>query len=205
MAQTRILIFGHSLIHWLNDYQLKNKTNLDLDDSLKLNFRGIRGGSFHWRLGSKSKYQKKMLSAYLSEEVKAFSPMVVYLQFGGNDLDVRHCDIDKIITKVESIANFLLEGFDSIKLVCIGHAFKRLTLTNTFYEDYESRRLLFNAKLNSIGVKYERIFVFPNQGFYNEVTTLYDSKGIHLSDLGNEKFATNLKRILIFSKRKLLQ
>ncbi|CAH1792638.1 unnamed protein product, partial [Owenia fusiformis] len=200
--ETKVIIFGHSYIHWLEQYQRKHRPNLKLNrGEFKLFFQGIRGGQFAWTPQSKSKFQKKELHSYLSASVKSFKPDIVYLQIGTNDLDRRKCDVTLLAKKMETLASFLLTGYDSITSVCIGHAFKRLK-PKVGYGEYERRRLLFNNKLSEIGASNRRINVFPNRGFYNNVDSLYDLKGVHLSDTGNLKFAKNLKRSLIFARDK---
>ncbi|CAH1798104.1 unnamed protein product, partial [Owenia fusiformis] len=97
---------------------------------------GIRGGTFEWTPKSRSRFQKKTLVACLCEQMTLVNPQVVYLQLGDNDLNNYNVDIQKIFTAIKSIAQFIVEGYDNIRIVCIGHVFKRL-LPKVGFDDFE--------------------------------------------------------------------
>ncbi|CAH1802047.1 unnamed protein product [Owenia fusiformis] len=197
MSKIPVLIFGHSLIHWLNIYQMKCKNNLGLSlTQFDLIFRGIRGGTFEWSPKSRSRFQRKSLVAYLTDMMVKSDPRIVYLQLGGNDLDNPNFNIEKIFTAIKSFAEFIAEGYDDVKVVCVGHVFKRLK-PRIGFEDYERARLALNSRISDLQGSHKKILICRNFGFMNNVSLKFDNKGIHLTDEGNRCFANNIKRELI--------
>lgn len=201
MSKVRVLLFGHSLIHWLHNFENRNMNNFNLKpEDFHLDFLGIRGATLHWNENSKSRFQSKSLVAYLTEFLNsALTPDIVYLQIGGNDLDSQE-NPHKLVQHIWSLAEFLVHGC-AIKYVLIGHIFKRQA-AKIGKEEYERRRLLVNHELSQ--KKDKNIKVCPNHGFTAEINKKFNKDGVHLTDFGNLCFAKNVRRELIyFGSRKL--
>ncbi|CAH1783806.1 unnamed protein product [Owenia fusiformis] len=193
----KLLIFGHSLIHWLDDFQKAHMNNLELNScEFEINYVGIRGGQFKWNEKMDKKYQEKSLFSYLTEAVNDFKPTMVFLQLGGNDLDVKFPDSDQVVTAIFSFANYLIFGMD-VQTVVIGHVFRRL---KPRYMHYNATIEAVNNTLTEKASSSNNIYIMPNKGFKVDAEAKYYRDGIHLSHSGNVCFANNIRRKEVFAR-----
>ncbi|CAH1787163.1 unnamed protein product [Owenia fusiformis] len=192
MEMKKVLIFGHSLVHWQGK---KYPSNLKLNTrEFSVQFRGVRGGSLFWKPSDNKRFQKKSMASYLCDAIKDINPHIVYLQVGGNDLDRSSVSVTDVVNATLSLAEFLLVAYQ-VEKVCIGHAFQRQKSKLPSYNiRVREHNALVTLKVNSI----LDISAFPNRGFASVSKARYRKDGVHLSNTGISLWGRNLRRTIIF-------
>ena len=109
MAPVRVLVLGHSFIHRLHTFLLRNfnaqiVTNLSLQGDLLIRWHGIGGRTVF-----------KTISFHL-HVVEEFAPNVVILQLGTNDL--ANTSAVETGSAIEDLSRLLHESYD-VQVVCV--------------------------------------------------------------------------------------
>ena len=194
-------LFGHSLTYCLSDFISRKYHNLDLHvNNIQVVAEGIRGGRLGWNTSCNSRFQKMPIWHYLSDAVQKSSPDIVFLQIGGNDLDNNFVAVGKLVNDIISMADYIIANC-SVKVVLIGHAFPRLSPYNISMEQYKQHMHTFKNCLLEKTTHNKQIIAVPNAGFTKDITHVYREDGVHLNDIGNEVFAKNVRRKLIFAAK----
>ncbi|CAH1781996.1 unnamed protein product, partial [Owenia fusiformis] len=199
MEKKKVLIFGHSLVHWQGKYY---SSNLKLNSNeFIINFRGVRGANLFWKPSDNKRFQKKSMARYLCDAVKDTKPQIVYLQVGGNDLDRSFVSVEDAVVATLSLAEFLLAGY-GVEKVCIGHAFHQRLKSKL--PSYNIRARKYNALLTKKVTLLSNISAISNRGFALASQANYRKDGIHLSNFGISLWGRNLRRTIIFVRDTIL-
>ncbi|CAH1802626.1 unnamed protein product [Owenia fusiformis] len=205
MAAVKTLIFGQSFIYWLRNFTEKSSPNFKLNASeFEIECQGIRGGVL---LTSSSQNKKKHLLPHLYKQISTLAPELIYLQMGENDIDIPGSDPERIANAIISVGNYLLQH-EFVKCVSIGLLFHRIHPSTSDYNkkvdkvnEYIWHLLGKPAKKCNFHLAREQIMIFPNKGLNLhglKNQTIWD--GIHLNDIGLQRFHDNLKRSLILTR-----
>ena len=178
MAQTRVLILGHSFIHRLRSfliakYSLAFLTNFHLGDDLVIRWQGTGGRTVAKTI------------QYDLGVVESFAPEIVILQLGTNDL----ASLSAVETgsAIEDLTRLLFESY-GVKFICV---------CQTIYRENTPS---FNTQVNIL-TRYLKVVLEPipyvlywrHRGFWNCKSRFLARDGMHFNTLGQYKFFRSLR------------
>ena len=182
MAPTRVLILGHSFIHRLYSFIVVHfgrdfVENFHLGDDLIFKWHGIGGRTV-------AKTRQFDLGV-----VESFTPDIVILQLGTNDLSV--------LSAVET--GSAIE--DLVHLLYNSCNVKRICVCQTIYRENAP---LFNNQVNILS-KYVGVVLEPipyacywkHRGFWKSKSRFFHRDGVHLNNLGHYKLYRSLRGAIL--------
>ena len=185
MAEPRVLILGHSFIRRLREF-VRLPTNalredFDITTPMNLRWHGIGGRTV------------AKVIRYDLEIVRQFSPDIVILQLGTNDISAR--SIRSALTvgsQLEDLTKLLHEQF-GVTVVCVCQTIRR-----------ENAHL--NVRIRTL-TDYLRVVLHPlsfafywrHRGFWKTTQSFLLHDGVHLNQRGQFKLYRSLRGALIQS------
>ena len=178
MAQTRVLILGHSFIHRLRSflmakYSLSFLTNFHLGNDLVIRWQGTGG-----RTVAKT-------VQYDLGVVESFAPHIVILQLGTNDL----ASLSAVETgsAIEDLTRLLFESY-GVQFICVCQTIYR---ENT--PSFNTQVNILTRYLKGVLEPIPYVLYWRHRGFWNCKSSFLARDGIHLNKLGQYKFFRSLR------------
>ena len=178
LAPVRVLVLGHSFIHRLHTFLLRNfnahiAENLSLPGDLEIRWHGIGG-----RTVSKT-------IRFDLHVVKEFAPNIVLLQIGTNDLATTSAV--ETGSAIEDLSRLLHESY-GVQVVCVCQTI------------YRQNSPSFNKQVDLL-TKYLKVVLEPlpytfywrHRGFWRCKSRFLARDGVHLNNRGNYKFFRSLR------------
>lgn len=190
MAGVRVLILGSSHVHHLNNamynprkHRIQPSFNLyDVD----VRFWGIPG------------MRARDLNRH-SWVVTTFQPHVVYLQIGGNDLD-DGIGPEVVGDMVVSFAEWMIKSAGVVSVV-VGEFFPRLITRNVEVTSYNVRVSTVNDYVETCLESCPSCMLWRHKRMFPPVDILLKTRdGVHLNDVGNERWFKSIRGALIWAR-----
>ena len=173
------------------------KTYVDTENKWRLtghviNIRGINGGMvgsiFHHLV-----------------DIKLFSPDVIFLQIGSNDIGDSKTQVSDVLFKLECLIQVLIEL--KVKFIYVGLVMHRETVLRRrglSIEEYNARVDQMNVGLNEMAKNYKpRMIFWIHRGLQFPNVRILHSDGIHLNKEGNTRLFTSIRGALLFAENKM--
>lgn len=207
MAVVRASVLGHSFVKRLGDYTRDGEDlwkNLRLNnDEFDIEFVGLGGSNVHT-------VQQKL------GEISRFSPQLVFMQIGSNDLCKANCEPERLARHIISLANLLCEGY-GVQRVVIGQILRRQPPSgrhvHKFWAHMEVSLEEYNLcviKTNSILENsldqcqdYSNMTYWRHRGFWNQDRNMLSDDGVHLNAAGLHKYAYSVRKALLYARDRL--
>ena len=178
MAPVRVLILGHSFIHRLHTFLLRNfnaqiAKNLSLPDDLLIRWHGIGG-----RILLKTRN-------YDLHVVKEFAPNVIVLQLGTNDLATTSAV--ETGSAIEDLCRLLHESY-GVEVVCVCQTLYRHNAVS-FNKEVD----LLTQYLKVVLEPLPYTFYWRHRGFWRCKSRFLARDGAHLNSRGNYKYFRSLR------------
>ena len=184
----KVAVIGHSFIRRLDkDMRDPRNTNIRHNFNLaqcKTHFRWSGG----WEVQDKERFNT-VIAPFLRQVL----PRIVILQLGGNDIDKDEAlQTISVASEIEALVMRLLNEF-GVSRVIICEIFTRKSPTNVSPQVYEERRTDTMKYLGTMVEHEPRIRVWKHRRIFYSQQEMFDSGGIHLSSLGQERFYRSLR------------
>ena len=178
MAPVRVLILGHSFIHRLHTFLLRNfnaqiAKTLSLPDDLLIRWHGIGGRTL---LKTRN---------YDLHVVKEFAPNVVVLQLGTNDLATTSAV--ETGSAIEDLCRLLHESY-GVEVVCVCQTLYRHNAVS-FNKEVD----LLTQYLKVVLEPLPYTFYWRHRGFWRCKSRFLARDGVHLNSRGNYKYFRSLR------------
>ena len=190
-----ILIYGHSFIRNLGyvveNGQNPNWVNLGLaHEKFRIHFYGVGGGTL--APGANCMLNAKHMSASLGK----YSPSIVFMQLGGNDLSRSDCVPETLAKHIVSAAAVMIESY-GVSQVVIGQLLSRFysPTSKYFRPHYNSLVVRVNTEIDRLVSNMGRqdIRFWRHRGFWKDPYSLIEDDGVHLNADGMYKYAQSVR------------
>ena len=185
------VFLGHSFIRRLNEFMKDNPSyyNLRLYENLFDIRCRAQGGLTVFRL---------IHERYDLYDFGHFTPTIIYLQIGGNDLSKPGISSEKLVNDIVSFANYLHHG-KGIPIVIVGELLWRHPhkVGDEYNPKVVDTNVLIRQKLTT-GNK-DNICMWRHRGFWTDFPHL-DRDGVHLNDDGMKKYFRSIRSAIIHAK-----
>ena len=185
-----VLFLGHSYVRRLmefvhNSNNHKVDPNFALRDNLEIYFRGIGG----------SRVQR--IDAELPRAARLYSPTIVYLHIGGNDILHDSDDMHWLATQIFRLASRLYTEF-GVQQVIVSQLLCRRKARCASFNDLVVQ---LNQKLESLitSSSHTGLVFWRHRGFWSPSAraALQHDDGIHLNERGSFKYYESCRSALI--------
>ena len=150
----RVMILGHSFVKRFDESCFVSNLGIG---NVVLNVHGVGGRTV------------EKVRRYDMEDVRRFSPQIIVLEIGSNDLCDPNVDVDVFVSSVVEFCDFLLSSVASVKFICVCEVIRRKWTSGVPLQLYNTNVAAYNIKLKEVMGSKPTIKVWRHRGFQNEI------------------------------------
>ena len=126
--------------------------------------------------------------------IQTLRPGIVFLEIGANDL----CQLDPhtVSERVLAFAKTLVQRHGVQRVVISQVLYRQCAIARRTPHNFNERVAIYNAKIQTAVVNYERIHFWKHRGFWSNWPQLL-TDGIHLNQRGLRKYYNSVRGAII--------